>query len=87
MKKEEKEVYSEDELTCPYCGFVYSDSWELYDSSDEEYCEECGNVFSYERIVTCTYQSKTYDYTKKDATYSSVKNDTCNAYKKGVNTP
>lgn len=53
--KEEEEVYSQDELKCPYCGFVYSDSWELYDSSDEEYCENCEREFEYERFVTETY--------------------------------
>jgi hypothetical protein len=46
-----------DEITCPYCGDVKSDSWEKSDESDDEYCYVCGGTYSYQRIVTVEYES------------------------------
>jgi hypothetical protein len=48
----------EDEITCPYCGYANTDSWESSDSEDEEVCGSCGGVFSYERHVEVTYSSQ-----------------------------
>lgn len=45
-----------DEITCPYCGAEWSDSWEMSDSG-EEICDECGNKFWYEREVSVSYTS------------------------------
>jgi ribosomal protein S27AE len=47
----------EDNLTCPYCGYVDSDSWELSDSEDEHTCGRCGATMSFERVVTVEYNS------------------------------
>lgn len=45
-------------LTCPYCGYVDNDSWELSSDCEEEHeCGRCGGVMSYERIVTVEYSS------------------------------
>lgn len=44
------------DIVCPYCGYGFSDSWE-WDSEGEEYCENCDNEFSYERIVTVAYST------------------------------
>jgi len=35
---EDKEVY-EDEITCPYCGYVYMNSFEFPDDGKEECLE------------------------------------------------
>ena len=51
------EVWGAKEITCPYCGYAPGDSWECEDSDDEDFCEECGKYFAYERIVDITYNS------------------------------
>lgn len=43
-----------DEITCPYCGEVVDDSWELEDEG-EWVCCECGLRFYYTRHVEVTY--------------------------------
>lgn len=55
---EDYEYHNTDELTCPYCGYEDSDSWELYDQEDERDCPVCGGVFGYSREVTVSYYSK-----------------------------
>ena len=55
---EGEDKYYEDEITCPYCGHVHSDSYEYSDSEDEQECRQCGGVFSYERYVEVTYSSQ-----------------------------
>ncbi len=48
----------ENNLTCPYCEFQDSDSWELSSDYEEEHeCSRCGGVMSYERIVIVEYSS------------------------------
>ena len=46
-----------DNLTCPYCGYEDSNSWELGDSDDEHQCGQCCATISYERVVTVEYNS------------------------------
>lgn len=46
-----------DAIVCPYCGYEFSDCWEMADSNDELACYGCDKVFSYERIVDVTYKS------------------------------
>lgn len=48
----------EDEITCPYCGYACSDSYEYSESEDDHECGQCGGVFSYERYVEVSYSSK-----------------------------
>jgi len=45
------------ELTCPYCGYEESDSWELSDDDEEHECGRCGGIISYQRVVTVEYNS------------------------------
>lgn len=49
---EEKEY--ESELTCPYCGYKDSNSFELDDSGEHE-CRRCGATIEFERVVTVEY--------------------------------
>ncbi|GAA6122599.1 hypothetical protein BPY_07070 [Bifidobacterium psychraerophilum] len=47
-----------DEIVCPYCGYVFGDSWEF--SSDDfqsTECDECGRLFMFHREVEITYCS------------------------------
>lgn len=46
-----------DEAVCPYCGYKYSDSWELSDEGTTE-CEECGKEFGFSREVSVSYSTK-----------------------------
>lgn len=47
----------EPEITCPWCGYVHSDSWEQPDSDDEFECSDCENVFVMSREVEVTYST------------------------------
>jgi uncharacterized C2H2 Zn-finger protein len=57
MNLEPEDRDYEDNLTCPYCGYVDSDSCELSDSEDEHECGRCGAIMSFERVVTVEYSS------------------------------
>lgn len=46
------------QITCPYCGYEDSDSWEEDDENDEYECPGCGSTFSYQRNVTVEYCSQ-----------------------------
>lgn len=50
------------EVVCPYCGNEFTDSWELDNSEDELYCDDCDNTFAMERHIEVTYCS----YKKKE---------------------
>lgn len=56
MDKKEKWRSHTDEIICPNCGYVFSDSWEYEDCGELE-CEECGTIFDYERFTCCVYNS------------------------------
>jgi hypothetical protein len=58
-----KEIDYEDtsEITCPYCGYVYCDSWDYGESSDEIECGACEKMFSFESYTTVTYTSRKKD--------------------------
>lgn len=45
------------DIVCPNCGRVERDSWEFDDSGDHE-CSVCYKSFSYERIITTEYSTK-----------------------------
>ena len=36
------------EIVCPYCGYVFTDSWE-FDNGGTTECERCSCEFRYER--------------------------------------
>lgn len=60
----EDEPCGTDEVTCPWCGYEYSDSWEFGESEEEEICQNCEKEFSFERHVEVTYNSSRVEETK-----------------------
>lgn len=52
------EVLAEDEITCPYCGDPFQDSWECPEEEENEECETCGGIFAYQRETTVSYSSQ-----------------------------
>lgn len=48
-------------VTCPYCGYEDSDS---YESCNEHDCGRCGSIFAFDRIVTVEYSSQPVEATK-----------------------
>lgn len=54
----ENEQYGTSEITCPWCGYEFSDSWEYGDDDDACECPDCGKLFSYTRDIEVTYTSK-----------------------------
>jgi len=50
------DTYYTDDVICPYCGYEFSDSWEM--SEGEHDCYDCGNVFNMKRDVTVEYITK-----------------------------
>ena len=53
MNKEIDHEYT-NEVVCPHCGYEHRDSWELSDAGEHE-CDNCGEPFLIERIVSVTY--------------------------------
>jgi hypothetical protein len=62
MCEEEIERHKEHEITCPYCGYEFQDSWDygLKDDGDEiiEDCPECGKNFHVSFCVDVNYTTK-----------------------------
>jgi hypothetical protein len=54
----EEDLKIKEEVTCPYCGYELSDSWEMDDYDDEVYCDGCKSFYSYERHTEVTYWSR-----------------------------
>ncbi len=58
----EIERHNEREITCPYCGYEFSDSWEYgmeHDGdTDEEECPECDKKFYITMNVEVGYSTK-----------------------------
>lgn len=51
------------EIVCPYCGYKYSDSWEVdfgegAEGDTEIDCISCDESFSVSRMVEVTYSSR-----------------------------
>lgn len=53
-----------DEIICPHCGYMYTDSWELGHTAEgtiidhgEEECERCEKVFIWEKQITVEYST------------------------------
>jgi DNA-directed RNA polymerase subunit RPC12/RpoP len=63
----EYELWSNDEIVCPYCGHVHGDSWEYGGDSEcfEVDCAECEKKFDVTRNVSVTYTSSKLE--KQDA--------------------
>lgn len=61
QENEEVDTSGEDEITCPWCGYQLSDSWEMKDE-DEYECDNCEKMFTYSRDVVVTYGSSRMPY-------------------------
>lgn len=66
MEKMEIETDYTREITCPYCGHVFSDSWEVNQSGGMEWdaevdCGECDETFIASRNVSVTYSTRKRD--------------------------
>lgn len=49
-----------DELVCPHCGHVHSDSWEMNSGDEGDWdmeCHECDETFDAQRHVTVKYST------------------------------
>ena len=42
--------FNEPHITCPYCGWINQDSWDMSVYGETE-CPECERKFSYERDI------------------------------------
>lgn len=62
--EEEIETYYEDEITCPVCGDVWGDCWEIQEDSREDYCEACGATIKWERNISVTYSASVKEVVK-----------------------
>ena len=60
METEIDAAYQE-QITCPYCGHVYQDSWEMTNGGDEEdvecECDQCERAFRVRTHITVQYSS------------------------------
>lgn len=53
---DEWDYHDKDEITCPYCAYEFSDSWECADSDAEEKdCPRCDNTFTFTAMHTLTF--------------------------------
>ena len=56
---DELDYHRTNEIVCPYCGNIQSDSWELSQSGDVE-CDACEKQFYVEIETEIKYTSKPY---------------------------
>lgn len=54
--REKYEIDCTDEITCPLCGHVHSDSWEWSPSGPVD-CHFCDQEFDYEKDISISYSS------------------------------
>lgn len=60
VKTQWTDCWGQDEIVCPWCGAVESDSWEYDDCGGligEITCGDCSREFFAERVATVTYNS------------------------------
>ena len=55
---EENENWDESEITCPICGYEFSDSWEYDSDYGEIKCEGCGATLEWSREVEVSYSAE-----------------------------
>jgi len=51
---DEVEETLEDDFTCPYCGYIYDDAFELANEGNIN-CPNCSSELEYSRVVTVEY--------------------------------
>jgi len=63
-----------DEIVCPYCGYVHSDSYEAVGDTDViDECVNCLRKFKWDREVSVTYDSYKIDWLKEWVRYNKRK--------------
>lgn len=52
------ELLNED-ITCPYCGYEYQDSWEIaeFHQDEEILCHDCKKPFYFQKVIVTSYRS------------------------------
>jgi len=63
--KENGRISRDNEIMCPYCGYVDSDSWEHNDSSTYN-CPECGEESELNVEYTANYTTTKKEIDKKE---------------------
>lgn len=62
MFEDELKTWHTEEIICPYCLEICSDSWECSDYDDAMECPHgCGEKFEMIRNITITYTTKKLD--------------------------
>jgi len=59
-ENEQEEINCEytDEITCPSCGHVFSDSWEHRSDEGEDACGYCNTAYTWTRNISITYSTE-----------------------------
>jgi len=56
------DFHGQDEITCPYCAYEFSDSWECADEDGENHdCPRCDNVFKVTAVKSLTFDCERID--------------------------
>lgn len=55
---EENENWNKSEITCPICGYEFSDSWEYGSDCGEDECGGCGATLEWNREVEVSYATE-----------------------------
>jgi protein-arginine kinase activator protein McsA len=54
---DEYKTFAEDEMICPYCGYVGTDSCEYSEDEGVRECGRCGKEYDYVREVKVSYST------------------------------
>lgn len=52
------EIDDDDEIVCPFCNTVFTDSFEKADENENYECDYCHSIFAYERRVSYYYHMR-----------------------------
>jgi len=68
-----------DEVVCPYCGHVHSESYEFGNGADdgEDECGECGKKFSWSRMISVSYSTSKADDDEEEEDDREDDGDNC----------
>jgi rubrerythrin len=78
VESEEVEETYEDEWTCPYCGYIDYDAFELAEEEENHHCPNCGSTVTTHREISCHYSVEPvkanditeYERISKEETYA-----------------
>lgn len=66
-----------DEIICPFCGYIFSDSWEYNHTDDMADCPECGKRFELEIDESVTYTTQKPDWLQQWRRYNESRTSEC----------